>query len=292
MLLKRYWKWAFNLSRLLEPFFPHANVNAFRQILQKSGGIISSSAALQFLDRRIFDGASGLDIYVPFNHASTIADWLRHHGLTESVPECTNIDVVSNYDYSNEIKHVSTFIAVDSTRVIQLISTNRNPAFAVIDFHSSTSFVTSWGRGHTYIVFLACVMNFISHDTVYSLYPVSTFSDRRSLVWGVPSPSEREAACKYERRGWAVYDFLDISIMTGRPLELGTGTRHIGDSMSWTFNIDSGDEGAPWLIDGDVFAWSVTYSKLRVGQNGQGIGPSLLELGMFTLNHTDLIDSD
>ena len=74
-------------------------------------------------------------------------------------------------------------------------------------------------------------MNFISHDTVYSLYPVSTFTDRQSLVWGVPSALERAAANQYQERGWAVHDYLDISLMTGRPLELGSVTRHIGDSM-------------------------------------------------------------
>jgi hypothetical protein len=80
--------------------------------------------------------------------------------------------------------------------------------------------------------------------------------------------------------------------MTGRPLELRSGTRHIGDPMCWMFNLDTGDEGRPWSVDGDVFAWSITYSKLRLRQNGQGMGPSLLELGMFTINYPDLIGSD
>ena len=141
-----------------------------------------------------------------------------------------------------------------------------------------------------FILFLACVMNFILHDMVYSLYPISTFTDQRSLVWGIPSPLECGAACKYERRGWAVYDFLYISIMTGPPQELRMGSRYIGDSRCWSFNLDSGEEGAPWSIDGDVCAWSITYSKLQLGPNGQGTGMSLLELGMFTVNHTDLLN--
>ena len=145
-----------------------------------------------------------------------------------------------------------------------------------------------------YNFLLACVMNFISHDTVYSLYPTSTFIDRHSLVWEIPSNPEHEAAGKYERRGWAVYDFLDVNIMAGRPLELGTLTRHIGDSMCWSFKLDSGDEGVPWRVGGRLCWWSIMYSKLRGGQTGQGNGLSfgyLLELGMFTLEHPDDMES-
>ena len=122
------------------------------------------------------------------------------------------------------------------------------------------------------------------HITLHSVFFVPRLHDRRSLVWGVPSALERAAANKYQERGWAVHDYLDISLMTGRPLELGSVTRHIGDSMCWTFQLDSGE---PWSITGRLCPWSITYSKIQVGQAGQGLYPSLLELGVFTLNHTD-----
>ena len=98
-----------------------------------------TNTALQFLDRRRFDGASDLDVYVPYNNASIIADWFYHHGFSERVCEQVSIDVVSNYNHSGEITHVANFIAVDSIRVIQLISTKRDPVFAVLDFHSNMS---------------------------------------------------------------------------------------------------------------------------------------------------------
>ena len=140
MLLKCYWKWAFSLSKLLEPFLPNVNVDDFRQVLQTSGRIISGLVALQFLDRRIFDGESNLDIYVPDDNASIVTDWFLSLGLTESVPEQTSIDIMSDYNHSSEIKHVTNFLAVNSIRVIQLILTKRDPAFAVFDFHSSAWF--------------------------------------------------------------------------------------------------------------------------------------------------------
>jgi hypothetical protein len=136
---KHYWKWAFNLSKLLEPFLPNEDVDAFRQILKTSGGIISGSTALQFLDRQSFDGASDLDVYVPYKNVSILAEWFHQHGFSKCAHEHSNIDVVLNYTHSGEIKQVANFIAVDSIRVIQLVSTKRDPVFAVLDFHSSMS---------------------------------------------------------------------------------------------------------------------------------------------------------
>lgn len=112
-------------------------MDGFRQILRASGGVISGSAALQFLDRRNFDETSDLDIYVPYKNAPLIANWLLHHGFNENIPEHPNIDVLSNYNHSTEIKHVTNFSTVDSVRIIQVISTRRDPAFAILDFHSS-----------------------------------------------------------------------------------------------------------------------------------------------------------
>jgi hypothetical protein len=76
--------------------------------------------------------------------------------------------------------------------------------------------------------------------------------------------------------------------MSDQPLELGSVTRSIGDPMCWTFKLDSGDKGNPWTIGGQVCGWSITYSKIWVGETGQGIlSPSILELGMFMLDHAD-----
>ena len=107
----------------------------------------------------------------------------------------------------------------------------------------------------------ACVMNFLSHDAVYSLYPFSTFCNRRSLVWGIRSPQQNRAAEKYESRGWTVGQFLNVEDLAVRPLELGVMVRQVGDSMCWTFELDSGARGEEWR-DGPhgPCSWSVGYS--------------------------------
>lgn len=137
LLFQCYQKWVFNFSKLLEPFILSADVDAFRQILQTSGGVISGAAALQFLDRMTFGNASELDIYVLYQNLLLITEWFHCHGFNESVPYHTTIDVVSIYQESSEIKDVTNFTVVDSIQVMQLISMMRDLVFTVLDFHSS-----------------------------------------------------------------------------------------------------------------------------------------------------------
>ena len=53
---------AFNLRKTLAPFLPSESIELSREMLQVTGGIISGSVALQFLDRTAFS-SSDLDAY-------------------------------------------------------------------------------------------------------------------------------------------------------------------------------------------------------------------------------------
>ena len=102
-------------------------------------GLISGSAALQLLDRRSFDDKSDLDIYVHHRNSALIYEWFVHHGMTESVHESDGIDVVLDYsNQMNEINSVINFQVVNSSQIVQLVSTKRDPTLAVLAFHSST----------------------------------------------------------------------------------------------------------------------------------------------------------
>ena len=138
-LLQDYWRGAFNLSRLLEPFISNEDISEFRQLLRMTQGLISGSAALQLLDRRSFDDKSDLDIYVHHRNSALIYEWFVHHGMMESVHESDGIDVVPDYsNQMNEIDSVINFQVVNSSRIVQLVSTKRDPTLAVLAFHSST----------------------------------------------------------------------------------------------------------------------------------------------------------
>lgn len=109
---------------------------------------------------------------------------------------------------------------------------------------------------------LACVMNFISHDTAYSLYPFSTFCDHRSILWGILSLREELMADKYNVHSWEVVRFLreDHTL----PFELGVGERKVGDALCWCFNLDSGERADEDSLMGQGCSWSVEYSMVKV----------------------------
>lgn len=83
-LVQQYWEQTFNISRLLRPFLMLEDIDSFRQLLHKTGGIIGGSSALQFLDRRAFNTLSDLDIYVQYEKTPQVKEWLRAHGLRET----------------------------------------------------------------------------------------------------------------------------------------------------------------------------------------------------------------
>lgn len=135
--LQRYWAKVFNFSTLLHPFLTLESIGSFRRLLQTSGGIISGSTALQFLDRRAFNTSSDLDLYVHRQQSPIVQAWFQTQGFSEVSPEHALVDAGAHYRQSNEIVSVVNLKLDVSSRIIQLISTKRDPIFAVLSFHSS-----------------------------------------------------------------------------------------------------------------------------------------------------------
>lgn len=106
----------------------------------------------------------------------------------------------------------------------------------------------------------ACVMNFITHAAAFSLYPMSTFSDRRSLVLARLSPEESSAAKKYSQRGWRIDRFLRVEEFFDGPYELGVQQRRIGDALCWSFELDSGIRTDECTSTHSHCVWSLEYS--------------------------------
>lgn len=121
---------------------------------------------------------------------------------------------------------------------IQIVEASSSPLECILGFHSSTSFF--WCPFFIVLtVSTACVMNFISSDTAYSLYPIATFENRSSL--GMPSSqSSPEAIRKYVRRGWRIYFTpppSDVADPEASPFSLGYA-RWVTDAHTWIMPLD------------------------------------------------------
>ena len=119
-------------------------------------------------------------------------------------------------------------------------------------------------------------MNVISHDRAFSLYPVSTFFHCQSIVCGTLSPSERDAAGKYQLRGWHVQDVLNLDEMTTRARELECRRRRVGDARCWTLRLDLNETGPNPIHEGNPCSWIMTPSQMRAGSVDFSTGQIML----------------
>lgn len=141
--VRAYCRCAFNLPRLLWPFIPVNDIDAFREILHETGMIISGSVTLQYFDRKTFH-PTDLDIYVNGNQQPHVVAWLLQCGLVKSrcdeedgtQSDMDDIDMVEGYcSGSSDIMQVKNFKMEGTSKTVQVISTKRSPVFTVLQFH-------------------------------------------------------------------------------------------------------------------------------------------------------------
>lgn len=84
-------------------------------------------------------------------------------------------------------------------------------------------------------------MNIIAYNTAYSLYPRSTYENRRALLMRTPAPSDRhyQAIKKYEKRGWKMIQSCSECLHSGQNdlSAFGEMERYIGDKYTWTIPL-------------------------------------------------------
>ncbi|KAF8802204.1 hypothetical protein BYT27DRAFT_7197291 [Phlegmacium glaucopus] len=222
-----YMRRSFNLNKLMGRFFTENEMSCFRSWQSRTGMLISGSTALQFFDRTFYP-ESDLDIYVEHRYCKAIAFWLIDIGYTyKPRPRYSDQDLAEALRITTEylncgVANVYDFHKSNPDRKIQLITSHHSPLEPILNFHST------------------CVMNLISHEKAYSLYPQGTFRDRRSLiVYGEGSSRQTEefARGKYAARGWKLVEELTKDGIVHPTSEFSTRSRYVGDSKCWTIPI-------------------------------------------------------
>ncbi|KAJ6552785.1 hypothetical protein B0H19DRAFT_1072284 [Mycena capillaripes] len=223
----------FSLHRLLSPFFGDATqVDAFRAMQGRTGTIVSGSTALQFFNRRIWEG-SDLDVYVDRPGAALAAIFIVDTGYTfnprKSQEKTVSAQLVQSIKdrppsyLGRGIADVLDFHKGD--KKIQLIVATTTPMEIILSFHST------------------CVMNIITHDRAIALYPESTFRTKEALIVETVGAGQVAGRQKYIDRGWTMRPspYLDDTHELGVRMP-----RSFDDKFTWTiplpplFSIDSG----------------------------------------------------
>lgn len=240
----------FNINHLLSRYFP--DPLAFRALQSRTGTLISGSTALQFFDRTFYP-ESDLDLYLPPTSDKQVLQWLTLHGyqfvpsgkqprdLDKAISHSRDIDDDDWSDYDTPekkvVQAVYTFIKAapageDVELKIQCIVARNTPMEAILSFHST------------------CVMNVISYEMAYCLYPRATLHEHHTLVSGEEaSPTRPAALLKYSGRGF------EIMVVDRGRLPAGSlfaeDMRYMGDSQCWTVTLDTvGIQAFSWPISG------------------------------------------
>ncbi|KAI0029336.1 hypothetical protein K488DRAFT_15199, partial [Vararia minispora EC-137] len=200
-----YCRRAFSINRILQPYF--RSPDSFRVLQSTTGTLISGSAALQFFDRTEYP-SSDLDLYVEHRYVARVVAFLQNEGYTfqawtfqpptveETLVEISRRIQSHNHMFgeNGEREHytggglagVLHFHKGD--REIQLMAARASPLTIIYGFHST------------------CVMNIITHEKAYSLFPLATFEKREALIIKCQHERERDqiARQKYLSRGWTM----------------------------------------------------------------------------------------
>ncbi|PPR00837.1 hypothetical protein CVT24_000310 [Panaeolus cyanescens] len=215
----QHWNRCCTASTFLQDFFNPIQVLMLRVLMRRSGALISGSMALVFFTRMFFSQIPDLDIYVYFDFSDTMTSFVSSCGYRlqrKKTPTSDDDEDTESYRPDLPFVNVDTFVHKDSDRTIQIIHCRRSPLETILHFHSS------------------CVMNFLSADAAYSLFPMPTLEYKIAFTSDQRHPSTDVALDKYRQRGWRFVSSLqpsaDISIEESSSFRIGV--RRVGDR--WT----------------------------------------------------------
>ncbi|KAI0722521.1 hypothetical protein C8Q76DRAFT_645374 [Earliella scabrosa] len=236
-----YTRAAYNIDRLLSRFFPsslalhphlHARARAFRSLQARTGTLVSGSVALQFFDRVVWH-ESDLDLYVHMRHRREVGVWLMAEGykykamdfqdprFEVEIAECVKRRPNGIYSMPG-VMAILTFVRPvpptpgDSETVageaegqsaprelkVQVIIAKNTPMEVILGFHST------------------CVMNVISYEKAYCLFPQATLEERRTLLSSScrgRGKHRMDGLLKYHQRGFDVLYSLPASEVVPDP---------------------------------------------------------------------------
>ncbi|THH14635.1 hypothetical protein EW146_g5727 [Bondarzewia mesenterica] len=242
--VRAYSRHAFDITRLLSRYFP--DPAAFRALQARTSMVIFGLNALDFFGRARHGhvGAhSELEISVSSDMVEEVGAWLQDVGYV-FVPTLSQSDAFEyavSYmedeyerrealgEFVGGVAGVHHFIKSTEGLKVRVTAALRSPIEVVLSLQCT------------------CAMNFITHETAYSLYPHATFESRVALVStsGYDSVNEDDHEHFIARGLTLVFEppVTDCSYgsfvedLTAREPSLLAGGRWTDDSLSWALPL-------------------------------------------------------
>lgn len=229
----------------------------FREEMRKHHAVVSGGLALQFFDREVWQ-ESDMDVFVRRGVGSralgqylvqkegycmeketseeVFRRYLRSVGKVSE--ESVSASKVCRADSGN--LQVETYVKMDvgERRVVQIIAPERkHPVEAIL-----TGFYGS------------AVMNIITWNRAYSLFPRTTFFRREMCVFRLVDSREEGQLAKYERRGWKECNL--------HPEGEIMDARRVGDSRTWVIRFGENEEEDN--ANAEVESWRFAVGERRI----------------------------
>ncbi|KAI0349691.1 hypothetical protein OH77DRAFT_1431809 [Trametes cingulata] len=237
-LVNDYIRSAFHPHRLLSTFF--RDVPAFRSIQAQTASLISGPAALNFFDRNDSHADWPLDIIVYFHHRTLVANFLVACGYAflpfgaqspdlDLTVAAGFVGVEDAYYEEMAVCDVLVFYKswIRGEVTIRLIVAIRTPAEVMLHAHS------------TYL------LNVISYERAYCLFPRATLHERRSLLLRASDwQGESDELEFMVDRGYEIVETLfDESYRFVDACKCFTlGWRWVDDPDSWVIDFEVGGD--------------------------------------------------
>ncbi|KAI9068490.1 hypothetical protein FKP32DRAFT_1561581, partial [Trametes sanguinea] len=232
--VRDYMARAFDINATLTRFF-HDPVG-FRCIQARTGTLIAGSVALQFFDRTSCP-SSDLDLHVYLDHRVEIGLWLSRMGYNFAPRR--GQDSVFTVAASDPMLSRTLHRAMPGVYGVYTFSRDQpgHPRVHVIAAKSAPMEVIL--AAHS-----TCVMNVISYNKAYCLFPRATLEERRSLMTSVAVGTGRT-----DRAGFFTSSDTGHRLILSLPPEevymeppsrsFPCGPRWIGDDSTWLILLDT-----------------------------------------------------
>ncbi|KAF4637168.1 hypothetical protein G7Y89_g920 [Cudoniella acicularis] len=228
--LSTYLKNRWNINKKLKRFVQ--NPQRLRSELARHDAVISGSFVLQLLDSVVWE-ESDLDIYVEDTQDAfaslEIRNLLTQKEGYEFKSRSGTLEFMNSNRYPvGDILKTDTLLrkwregSEEKVTKVQIISTKIPAPLAIIgDFYTSA------------------LINFITWNKIYSIFPDSTFLDHETLRLRNAGDEETELIAKYAERGWQTkLELREAGTLPARCIQ-NISNRRLGDSNSWIIALDT-----------------------------------------------------
>ncbi|KAL1671989.1 hypothetical protein EV122DRAFT_295171 [Schizophyllum commune] len=234
--VRAYSSCAFRLYHSLRKFMAEGDVMAFRSVMRRTGTIISGSVAVHYFARTPVRD-SDLDLYTEGRHARELFDFIHGLGyvykpresqdkmLNDALVRAINQFAVRDEAIYNQSAILDAFSFIRGPAIIQVMVVFESAIDAVLDFHSTV------------------VMNAITFRSAYSFFPYNTFIRRTGVRF--INDVEDGPIEKYTQQGWRLRRTVPTAMFEHMRREMSGAIRYVGDSSTWTIDLDKTSAALP-----------------------------------------------